>query len=238
VINRSAAEGFGRGAAIYDASRPSYPEAVIDLVEGDVVLDLAAGTGKLTRLLARAGRFVLGVEPVDAMRSHLASHAPAAGGVAEAIPLRDACVDAVTVAQAFHWFSYERAFVEIRRVLRPGGLLLLVWNQRDDAVPWVAAMSDVIHAHDPGDAYEKRDDWADLAAAVGGFTPVEHLQVPHPHPATAELVVDRALSTSYVSAASEEVRAQVARDVRSIVAGFDEPFDLPYVTDVYTCRKR
>jgi SAM-dependent methyltransferase len=143
----------------------------------------------------------------------------------------------VTVAQAFHWFDAPRALVEIARVLKPGGTLLLVWNNRDNRVPWVAAMTAVIHAHDPGDAYEADIDWEHVVGVTGLFTPVEQREVPNPQSATAESVVDRAMSTSYVSAAGAGVREQVARDVRAIVAGFDEPFEYPYLTQIFACRR-
>ena len=236
MVNRSAAVGFQRAAADYERSRPSYPQAVLDaLPSSGRIVDLAAGTGKLTRLLPGD---VIAIEPVEAMRAVAATFAPAIGATAEALPLRDACVDAVTVAQAFHWFDAPRALAEIRRVLKPGGTLLLVWNDRDNRVPWVAEMTAVIHAHDPGDAYEQVTDWPQVIADAGGFTPVEHREVPNPPMATADTVVDRARSTSYVSAAGDAVVEQVARDVRAIVAGFEEPFDYPYVTQIFTCSKR
>lgn len=238
MIKRDAAVGFGRAAAVYESARPSYPAAVVELVDGDVVVDVAAGTGKLTRLLRRDGRLVVGVEPVAAMRAVCAAHAPTLAGTAESIPLRDGSADAVTVAQAFHWFDAERALVEIARVLRPGGLLLMMWNERDDRVPWVAQLSDVIHAHDPGDAYEKRDEWSTTIDPLGLFTAVERHRFDNPHPTTRQGVIDRALSTSYVASASDAVRAQVALDVAAIVEDLDEPFDLPHVVEVFTCRKR
>ena len=199
------------------------------------IVDLAAGTGKLTRLLPGD---VVAVEPVEAMRAIAATFAPALGAVAEALPFRSASVDAVTVAQAFHWFDAPRALAEIARVLRPGGTLLLVWNDRDNTVPWVAEMTAVIHAHDPGDAYEMETDWHAVIGDTGLFTPVHQVEVPNPQlDVTADVVVERAMSTSYVSAAGDAVREQVGRDVRAIVAGFDEPFDYPYVTQIFTCTR-
>ena len=235
LINDAAATGFERGAADYEKARPSYPQAVLDaLPAGGVVVDLAAGTGKLTRLLRGD---VIAVEPVAAMRSIAARFAPTVAGTAEHIPLRDGCAAAVTVAQAFHWFDAPRALAEIRRVLEPGGTLLMVWNDRDDRVPWVAEMTAVIHAHDPG-AYQMVTDWEATIAEAGGFTPVRLTEVDNPQrDVDIETVVARATSTSYVSAAGPAVIEQVARDVRAIVAGFDEPFDYPYVTQIFTCTR-
>src|SRR5688500_16255131 len=114
------------------------------------------------------------------MRQIAASFAPAVGGVAESLPLRDACADAVTVAQAFHWFDAPRALAEIARVLKPGGTLLMVWNDRDNRVPWVAEMTAAIHAHDPGDAYVLNDDWVGTVAASGLYGPLTLTEVDNP----------------------------------------------------------
>lgn len=240
MIKRDAAVGFERAADLYESARPSYPPSVVELVDGDVVVDVAAGTGKLTRLLARPGRVVIGVEPVDAMRRLCALHAPVVAGTAELLPLRSSSVDAVTVGQAFHWFDPDRALREIARVLRPGGLLLLVWNERDGSTTWVDEMSRITHAHDPGEAtaYVKRDDWTPVLDASGLFDPVERHRLPFTMLATRQSLVDRALSTSYIASASEAVRDQVARDVAASVAHLDEPFDFPHVAHVYACRTR
>lgn len=236
MINANAAVGFERGAADYERARPSYPTAVLDaLPKRGRLVDLAAGTGKLTRLLPGD---VVAVEPVAAMRAIAAQFAPTIAGTAERIPLRDGCADAVTVAQAFHWFDAPRALEELARVLRPGATLLLVWNDRDLRVPWMQAYSDIVHAHDPGTAYEGDIDYAPIVAATGCFTPLERTDVDNPQrDVTADIVVERALSTSYIAAAGGDVHEQVARDVRALVHDFDEPFDLPYVTHIYTCTR-
>jgi SAM-dependent methyltransferase len=236
LINEHAAKGFERGAADYEKARPSYPQAVLDaLPTTGRIVDLAAGTGKLTRLLPGD---VVAIEPVAAMRAIAATFAPAIGATAESLPLRDSCADAVTVAQAFHWFDAPRALAEIARVLKPGGTLLMVWNDRDNRVPWVAEITAAIHAHDPGDAYEVNDDWAGTVAACGLYGPLTLTVVDNPQrDVDVETVVARATSTSYVSAGRPAVIEQVARDVRAIVAGFDEPFDYPYVTQIFTCTR-
>jgi SAM-dependent methyltransferase len=139
-MHRAAAVGFARSADAYERGRPEYPEAAIlhlrRLLPGQpLVLDLAAGTGKLTRPLLDAGLKVIAVEPVAQMRAALPAGAEALEGTAEAIPVADGSVDAVTVGQAFHWFDGEAALSEIARVLRPGGLLALLWNRRVDEDP-------------------------------------------------------------------------------------------------------
>jgi SAM-dependent methyltransferase len=135
---RLAAPSFARSADAYEHARPGYaPEAVAFLVDrlglgsGRVVVDLAAGTGKLARQLLPSGARVVAVEPLAEMRSLIPAGIESLDGTAEAIPLPNACADAVTVGQAFHWFDAEAALREIERVSRPGGLLALVSNRRD-----------------------------------------------------------------------------------------------------------
>ena len=150
-INEQAEAGFGRGAATYERGRPSYPADAIDVLVRELgigpdrdVLDLAAGTGKLTRLLVPTGARLVAVEPVAAMADQLRTAVPGVevhDGTAEAIPLPDGSVDAVVVGQAFHWFDAPVALAEIARVLRPGGGLGLIWNERDSSVPWVAELT-------------------------------------------------------------------------------------------------
>lgn len=236
MINPVAADGFDRAANEYERGRPSYPAAVLEhLPPAGLLIDVAAGTGKLTRLLP--GR-VIAVEPVVAMRSIAATFAPTVAAVAEQLSLRDECADAVTVAQAFHWFDARSALGEIARVLKPGGTLLMVWNDRDERVSWVNEFSAIVHAHDPGTAYERDFDYTPVVADSGLFTPLERNDVDNPQPgASADLVVERALSTSYIAAADESVRSQVGRDVRALVMGFDEPFDFPYITRIFTCTR-
>jgi SAM-dependent methyltransferase len=135
------ARSFDRAAAEYEAARPTYPDALLDLLPVDAaatVLDLGAGTGKLTRVLARRYAKVIAVEPLDGMREILARVVPEAealAGSAEQIPLPDASVDAVFAAQAFHWFATDAAVTEIARVLRPGGIFADVFNDPEEPSP-------------------------------------------------------------------------------------------------------
>lgn len=231
-MNPTAAAGFGSAGDVYAAARPTYPPAAVEHVVSrfgigpdSVVVDVAAGTGKLTHHLP--GR-VVAVEPIDDMRRHL--RVPCAAALAEALPVRDGAADVVTVAQAFHWFDRDRATREIARVLRSGGGLAMLWNTRDDSVEWVADLDGIIHAHDDG-AYDRRylpDD------ELPGFGPVERFACTFAQPQDVEGVVGRALSTSYV-AARPDVHAQVERDVRALLRGFPPTFDLPHVSEVFTC---
>src|SRR5215472_516705 len=164
-IHEVAASGFGAQAATYDRARPSYPpDAVRWLAEalrigpGRRVVDLAAGTGKLTALIAGAGAELVAVEPVAQMRDLLHARLPAVpllAGVAESLPFASASVDAVTVAQAFHWFDASRAMAELARVVRTGGRLGLVWNARQRGVDWTDRVWSVM------DRVERRAPWRD-----------------------------------------------------------------------------
>lgn len=150
------ARSFERAAEAYEAARPSYPDALLDalpLGADATVLDLGAGTGKLTRVLVRRYAHVVAVEPLDGMRAlleHVVPEADAHAGTAEAIPLGDASVDAVFAAQAFHWFANEEALTEIARVLRPGGVFADVWNDTIDPsplpAPYIARIEQLFHA--------------------------------------------------------------------------------------------
>ncbi len=153
-VHEVAERGFGRAAGEYERGRPGYPPGAVDflvrelgLAPGRTVLDVGAGTGKLTRLLQPSGARVLALEPVAGMREQLVAAVPGVelvGGTAEAIELSDAAVDAVTSATAFHWFDTEPALREFHRVLAPGGRLALLWNARDESVDWVADIAALV----------------------------------------------------------------------------------------------
>jgi SAM-dependent methyltransferase len=246
-IHTEAAVGFTAGADEYERGRPSYPVEAVDRLAGELgigpdrsVLDLAAGTGKWTRLVVDRGARVVAVEPVAAMRAILARQVPQAAvlpGTAEALPVADASVDVVTVAQAFHWFRSGEALAEIARILRPGGGLGLIWNERDDTVGWVARISALIDS--VADApYGKDDDLAATVAGSGRFTPVQHRRFAFGHEVDAGVLVDRVLSTSFVASRPAAEKAALAGEVRRTVADLPTRFRLPYVTDVYWCRRR
>jgi len=243
MIHETAAAGFSAGADAYERGRPSYPAVAVDLLVDELgigpgrdVLDLAAGTGKLTQLLVATGAHVVAVEPVAEMRARLRD-VEALEGTAESIPRPDASFDAVTVAQAFHWFDAPTALAEIQRVLRPGGGLGLVWNERDEATPWVAELSDLYNwgVERP---YPKGVDWAAIVDASGRFTPCAHRQFLWSQEIDADTLVARVLSTSYVATWPAARQAGVEADVRALVAAFGATFSLPYVTDVYWCSAR
>jgi SAM-dependent methyltransferase len=245
-VNPVAAAGFGRAADAYERSRPSYPEAAVALlaaelgiVPGATVLDLAAGTGKLTRLIADLGADLVAVEPSAAMRAEFAAvlpGVPAHEGTAEAIPLADGAVDAVVVAQAFHWFDATHALREIARVLRRGGGLGLIWNERDESVPWVAALSHVMQ-WDVRMPYVVGTDFRAVLDASGLFTPAQRARFTFEQVLDRDGLCERVSTTSFIAAMEAPERDRVLDAVRELVADFPERFALPYVTEVFWCHR-
>jgi SAM-dependent methyltransferase len=202
--HRVQARSFGKVAGTYAEHRPGYPvEAVrwlLAAAPGRRVLDLAAGTGKLTRAVVAAGAEVTAVEPLEPMLEQLRAAVPEAEaleGSAERIPVADRSVDLVTVGQAFHWFDQEAALAEIRRVLRPRGVVGLLANARDDAEPWVAEM---LAIDGGGDRLSQvaTDRWRALEADPA-FDRLERRDFPNPTAFTAERLTGFAASTSGVS---------------------------------------
>jgi ubiquinone/menaquinone biosynthesis C-methylase UbiE len=236
---RGRADVFGQVAAVYERSRPGYPpQAVIWLVGTTPrrVLDLGAGTGKLTRALVAAGHDVVAVEPLPPMLAELRRHLPdvdARKGAAEELPLPDADVDVVVVAQAFHWFDQDRALSEIARVLRPGGRLGLVWNLRDETVPWVAELSRVIGSRDAFPA----------GVVAGRFTgstrvgPVEAARFDHTQRLDREGLLALVRSRSYVAELPDGRRDVILREVDRLFSRHadDGSVLLPYVTQCFRC---
>jgi ubiquinone/menaquinone biosynthesis C-methylase UbiE len=246
-VHDAAAVGFDRGADDYEKGRPGFAPEVFELLgrelgvaPGRRVCDLAAGTGKFTRGLIGLGADVVAVEPVEGMRRQFNAAFPEVellDGTAEAIPLPDESVDAVTAAQAFHWFDPPVALPEIRRVLRPTGGMAMVWNRRDESVPWVAEMSKVIGWHEqPYTAYEATD-WAGAVAAAGGFTPLVQTTVPYAQEMTRDLLAARVRSISYISALDAPAQQELVGAAVALAADFDEPFPLPYTCYIHWCHR-
>lgn len=224
---------FGAEAAAYERGRPSYPPEAINWLLPDGardVLDLGAGTGKLTTRLVERGLDVTAVDPIPEMLELLSSslpETPALLGTAEDIPLPDDSVDAVLVAQAWHWFDEERAVKEITRVLRPGGTLGLVWNNRDERLGWVKDLGTIIgHEVDP---------WSQSVALPAPFTAVERRQVEWTSYLTPQALIDLVASRSYCITSPEQVRARTLDRVRELLATHpalanSTGLALPYVT--------
>ena len=226
---RERAGSFGAAADVYDRSRPSYPvEAVRWALPPGAqrVLDLGAGTGKLTEVLLGLGLDVVAVEPSEQMRARIPGRAEVLAGSAEQVPLPDAAVDAVLVGQAFHWFDLDLALPEIARVLRPGGTLGVLWNERDETVPWVRQVWDLWGGEPERVVGEVR------LTGTTELAPPERAEFRHAQPLTADLLVDLVASRSALITMPADERVEVLQRVREL-APEQEPFDLGYVTEVW-----
>ncbi|CAN5614991.1 class I SAM-dependent methyltransferase [soil metagenome] len=243
MIYQAARQGFGSGSEAYERGRPSYPpDAVAWLIEGlgigpgRTVVDLAASTGKLTRLLVPSGARVLAIEPVAAMRDRLAEQVPGVDvreGTAEALGLRDGSVDAVVVGQAFHWFDGAAALAGIHRVLRPGGGLGLVWNVRDLASPLQAAVEEMTEPHRGETPSYATGRWRDAFDTAG--IALEQHQEPYEQQVDAEALADRVGSTSFIAVLPDEARLALLERVRALIPA-GEVGRLRYTTNAYRCR--
>ncbi|HTY27338.1 MAG TPA: class I SAM-dependent methyltransferase [Mycobacterium sp.] len=230
---RARSLSFGSEAAAYERGRPSYPPEAIDwlLPSGARdVLDLGAGTGKLTTRLVERGLEVVAVDPIAEMLELLSSalpNTPALLGTAEQIPLPDSHVDAVLVAQAWHWFDPERAVAEVARVLRPGGRLGLLWNTRDERLGWVKDLGRIIgHENDP---------FTEEVSLPEPFTDVERHHVEWTNYLTPQALIDLVASRSYCITSPAEVRTRTLEQVRELLATHpalanSSGLALPYIT--------
>jgi SAM-dependent methyltransferase len=242
VVHRIAAKGFGSSAEAYERGRPGYPaEAVewlrerLDLGPGTRVIDLAAGTGKLSRALAETGAEVTAVEPVEEMRALIEAPVRSVEGTAEEVPLPDASADAVTVAQAFHWFDGEAALAEIHRVLRPGGHLVLVWNVRRLDDPGQAAVEELIAPYTGEIPRHRSGEWRRPIEASELFGPLEERDFPSEQALDADGLADRVGSTSAIAALDPAEREALLERVRALAA--DGPVTLRYRCEVQLARR-
>jgi ubiquinone/menaquinone biosynthesis C-methylase UbiE len=251
-IHPIAAEGFTAGAAAYVAGRPEYPPQIEEWLRTDLglgknktALDLAAGTGKFSSRLLATGATVIAVEPVQAMLNELRRQYPeveARSGMAQAIPIEDASVDAVVCAQSFHWFATPEALREIHRVLKPRGALGLVWNLRDDSVPWVAALTRIMQPFE-GDAPRFHSQkWRDVFPAQG-FSPLRERQFANHHTGPPEkVIIDRILSVSFMAALPSGEQQRVIEQIKEVIANSPDlagktQVTFPYESLACVCNK-
>lgn len=251
-VHHAAATGFAQGADVYAASRPAYPEAVLDwlrdrmaIAPGSRVAEVGAGTGLFTRLLIDSGASVLAIDPVPEMLAHLAAALPQAAtavATADALPAADRSFDAIVCATAFHWFATPHVLAEFRRVLRPGGALGLIWNVRDVSIPWVRQLSEITDRYQDDAPRHKSQAWRDAFPAPG-FTPLQETVMHYDHVGTAEdVIVGRTLSTSFIAALPDDRRAAAIAEVRAMIAATPElagreTIAFPYRTMAYDCRR-
>lgn len=234
---------FGRAAATYEAGRPEYPAAAVAWMLEPVatrtplrVADVGAGTGKLTRAVLALGADVVAVDPDPAMLDQLRTRLPdvrTVEGQAERMPLPDASVDAVVLGQAWHWVDPDTGSREIGRVLAPGGVLGLVWNIRDESLPWVARLTEIMHG---SNAEQLIADGGPRVAAP--FGTLERREWTWARRMSPQGVLDMVRSRSYVITAEPDERARIEREVRDHVAQHPSPaadgaIDMPYVTHAF-----
>lgn len=229
-------------ADVYERSRPSYPSEALawiadrlDLRPGRTVLDLGAGTGKLTRALLETGARVIAVEPGDAMRAELERATPGAEalhGSAEEIPLPEASVDAITVGQAFHWFRHDVAIPELHRVLRPGGGVALIWNTRDPELPLHREIGELIAPFVPPDR-PAPDEWSRQLEESELFGQLEERRFSFVHQLDANGLAERMASVSFVAAAPPDARRELDSRLRQLAERLGGRVDFPYITAVY-----
>lgn len=251
-VHHVADAGFDREAASYERARPSYPSDCIawfadhlGIAPGRSVLDLAAGTGKFTRLLEPLGARLFAAEPVDGMRAVLATTSPAVpllSCAAERLPLATHSLDAIVVAQAFHWFDAPVALGEAARVLRPGGRLGLVWNARDRSAPHVDSLWSIMDGVEKKAPWRQHDEWRESAfTETPHFGPLHEATFHHEQLMTIDEVVDRFRSVSHVAVLEPAEQQAVLDEVRNLAlthpdtAGRDQ-IAIPYRVDAYWCE--
>ncbi len=233
-------ESFGAVAEAYDRGRPSYPgDAVAWLLDGDarIVLELAAGTGKLTREMVNQGHAVFATEKDPQMLAVLQARVPevsAKVASAEEIPANDRSVDVVVAAQAFHWFDPDLALPEIARVLRPGGHLALVWNFFDQRIPWVRKLVEVVGEHSASSGTSQ-----DVLAGHELFAEVEQKRFAFWQDVTRDTLVDIVASRSCIASLPDEEREIKLDAVRALYDDYGRGHDgmqLPYVVECYRAK--
>lgn len=248
-VHPAAARGFH--GDLYERGRPTYPDEAVDKIVADSgagpgpVLDLGAGTGKLTRSLVERGLRTVAIDPLPDMLSALRRtswDAPVAVGTAERIPLASQAVRAVFCAQAFHWFRPDEALAEIHRVLGPGGGLGLIWNRRDVEVGWVARLWGGIVEPNRGDVPgHETVEWRSVLETSPLFGPVTEHVFRTAQRCDVDTLIARIDSTSFINTLEPGIKASLFERVRDFCAtdpelAGREAFDLPYRTFVYTCR--
>jgi SAM-dependent methyltransferase len=222
----------------YERGRPDYPGEVVGTIAAELrippggrVLDLAAGTGKLTRALLGVGLDVIAVEPQAELREILAASVGserAREGLAEAIPLTDASVVAVTVAEGFHWFDQVLALSEIRRVLRPGGGLAVLSRVPDwGATSWAHEVGTMLAELRPPHPQFDGPGWEDAVLSAGGWTALREARLTTLQPASPEQILDYLASISWVAALPEDQRTETLARIDAIISAGETPAELP-----------
>jgi SAM-dependent methyltransferase len=240
-------------AAAYVRGRPDYPPAIegwlqqdLGLARGKAAVDLGSGTGKFLPRLRATGARVFAVEPRPAMREHLSALHPdveARDGTAQSIPLPDASVDAVLCAQSFHLFTAPGALQEIRRVLKPGGSLGIVWNVRDARVQWVSEVKAIMAPYEDGSPDFESAAYRKWAMPTAGFHSAIERRFDNPQIGFPSIIVDRVLSVTAIARLPRAERDKVVGRLWELIASAPElagkaQVTFPNITYAYHCRKR
>ncbi|NOS99503.1 MAG: class I SAM-dependent methyltransferase [Phycisphaerales bacterium] len=248
---------FDHCAGDYARHRPDYPSAVFELLNRATdalpsrrAADLGAGTGIFSRRLAQHGWTVFAVEPSRTLLQHVRPPGHSThdgcihlvGGVAEHPPLRDGAAALVTAAQAFHWFNPPYALAEIARILTPGGVLALIWNNRDASrCPFTDAFESLVARYNPSyDREYRQQDWPGKIAASGRFDPAQYERIDHLWPQDADAFVGFTRSASYIrNVLSRDARGRFENDLRALIRQHfgNEPFAIPLRTDIWIARR-
>jgi SAM-dependent methyltransferase len=249
-MHRVAAEGFRLAVDAYERGRPTYPlEAVAWLVAElrigpeTTVVDVGAGTGKFTAQLVPTGATIVAVEPIDAMRAMLKANLPAVTarpGTAERLPLETASANAIVAAQAFHWFNIPAAAAEFHRVLRTGGRLGVIWNERDTSVDWAGKLDAIVEPYRRDGPHPRSQREVELGDRFG---PLHHADFGHAQVVDLPTLRDRIASMSFVAVLPDDERMRVLDRVAALVAGHPATagrakFRLPYRTSAWWAERR
>lgn len=253
-MHKTAQSGYSKSDLNYDDGRPEYPKTAIDFLVGQLqlganaaVLDLAAGTGKLSKCLQDFFPSFVALEPLDAMRAQLQKNLPeikAASGSAEKIPFPNASFDAVFVGTAFHWFRAEDAYQEIHRVLKPGGGLALIWSawSKTEIPDWLAEIRSIIEPLGKGVPRYKTMEWKSPFGKMRLFSELKNKNFDYPVSCTREQICARYLSTSFIAALDAAEKSNLRAEIMAILGKYESAdgkkhFRVPYQIDAYWCTK-
>ncbi|MGH3354602.1 MAG: class I SAM-dependent methyltransferase [Nocardioidaceae bacterium] len=238
ILRTRRAASFGGVADVYERTRPGYPDEAVRWMAGSgpaKVLEVGAGTGKLTASLLAQGHLVVATDPTAQMLRPLrrnVAEAPAAQCISERLPFASSSFDVVVTGQAFHWFDSGQALPEIARVLRPGGVFALVWNIRDESVPWVRRLGRLMGS-------EELESPVEVLEASGLFDGVEHETFRHWQEIHRDSLMGLVESRSYVAEMGEDDRAALLEQVGQLYDDYGRGHDgmlLPYHCDAFRCR--
>lgn len=251
-IHTAAKQGFEKGADAYVRGRPSYPLDAVKYItslvgNSGVTVDLGAGTGKFTELLALSTTAnIIAVEPVEAMRKQIEviadkqnlANVKSVEGTAENIPLPDNNVDLVVAAQAFHWFATKQALAEIHRVLKPSGALALIWNSMDESVDWISQFTNIgghLWEHENAPRHQTGE-WKKAFENQNMFGELQLSQFRYTQEADLETMKDRVCSRSVIAKSPKEVQDVLKKQVENLLKTHPSTKDLAIYPLAYDTR--